>query len=72
MIDILPKLFGAVGLIIITTAVFAKSEKKQDWLFILGGLALLVYSISLRDPIFVPLQIIFILASAYELFTLKK
>lgn len=69
---LLPKLLGAVGLVLITYAIFAKSERRQDVLFILGGLGLLVYSISLRDPIFVPLQIVFIAASAYELATMKK
>ncbi|MBT4153790.1 MAG: hypothetical protein HOE53_04015 [Candidatus Magasanikbacteria bacterium] len=69
---IIPKLFGVLGLIIITIAIFAKKETHQDWLFIAGGSGLLVYSISLKDPIFIPLQIIFILASAYELFLISR
>jgi len=72
MIDLLPKLFGALGLILITWGIFVRKETKQDWIFALGGLFLLVYSISLRDPIFIPLQIIFILASLYEIHKIKK
>jgi len=72
MIDLLPKLSGAVGLILITWGIFAKKEIKQDWIFALGGLFLLVYSISLRDPIFIPLQIVFIIASLYEIYKIKS
>lgn len=72
MIEILPKLLGATGLILVTYGIFAKNERKQDWTFAVGGLGLLVYSISLRDPIFIPLQIVFVGASLYEMKTLKK
>lgn len=72
MLPVLMKLFGAVGLILITWGIFAKTERKQDWIFVWGGLFLLVYSVYLRDPIFIPLQIVFILASLYEISTLKK
>jgi len=68
----LMRLFGTIGLILITTAIFAKKEKKQDWLFVWGGLGLLMYSISLKDPIFIPLQVIFIGASLYEIYTLRN
>lgn len=68
----LPKIFGILGLLIITWAIFAKSEKQQDWLFVFGGLGLLIYSISLKDPIFIPLQVLFISASLWELSTLKN
>jgi len=72
MIELLPKFFGAIGLLLITWAIFAKGEVKQDIIFILGGLGLLVYSISLRDPIFIPLQIVFIIASLYEIVKIKS
>lgn len=72
MLEYLPKLCGVIGLLLITWAIFAKNERQQDWIFVAGGLGLLVYSISLRDPIFIPLQVIFIAASLYEISTLKK
>lgn len=72
MIELLPKLFGAIGLVVITYGIFAKKELDQDYCFVIGGIGLLVYSISLRDPIFVPLQIIFTGASLYEIYKLKK
>lgn len=70
--EILPKLSGAIGLVLITYAIFVRKEIKQDWFFVSGGLFLLVYSISLRDPVFIPLQIIFTGASLYEIYTIKN
>lgn len=69
---VITKGFGVVGLLLITYGIFAKKEVTQDWIFIFGGFGLLIYSWYLRDPIFVPLQMVFILASAYELCKLKK
>lgn len=72
MLPILIKSLGALGLILITWGIFAKNEKQQDWIFVFGGLFLLAYSIYLKDPIFIPLQIVFISASLYEIYTIKK
>ena len=72
MLTIITKIFGAIGLLLITWGIFAKNEIKQDWIFVLGGLGLLVYSIYLKDPIFIPLQIIFVGASLFEIYKLSK
>lgn len=69
--EILIKILGAIGLVLITIGIFAKKEINQDWIFVAGGICLLGYSIYLQDPIFIPLQIIFTLASLYEIYTLK-
>ncbi len=66
------KVIGATGLILITLGVLTKKRISQTYLFIFGGIFLLAYSIYLKDPIFIPLQIIFTLASLYEIYTLKK
>ncbi|MFA5127151.1 MAG: YgjV family protein [Patescibacteria group bacterium] len=66
------KIVGVLGLILITVGVLIKSEKKQDIFFILGGLALLVYSIFINDWIFIVLQIVFILTAAGELIRLQR
>ena len=71
-LSIIFKILGALGLILITYGIFAKKEIRQDWIFVAGGLCLLAYSISIKDPIFIPLQIVFIAASLYEIYTLKK
>ncbi len=72
MFIIIAKIFAIIGFLLITWGIFAKNEVKQDWIFILGSLGLLIYSISIRDPIFIPLQIIFISASLYEIYKIKK
>lgn len=62
------KMIGALGLFCVTVGVFYNNNvRAQDVAFIIGGAGLLVYSASLHDPIFVPLQIIFILAACINL-----
>ena len=68
---IIAKILGVVGVLLITWGIYAKKEISQDWIFVSGGLCLLAYSIYLRDPIFIPLQIIFTLASLYEIYEIK-
>jgi len=65
-------IFGIIGLIVISIAVWIKNEKKQDFLFIAGGVFLLVYSLSIRDAIFSALQVIFIISALVELIKLKQ
>ncbi|MBT7755188.1 MAG: hypothetical protein HN726_03245 [Candidatus Magasanikbacteria bacterium] len=72
MILFIARACGILGLLLITWGIFIKKEKRQDLIFIFGGLGLLFYSISLKDPIFITLQIVFIFASLYELAILNK
>ena len=65
-------IFGIIGLAIISIAVWIKNEKKQDLLFIAGGIFLLVYSISIRNAIFSVLQVIFIISALFEFIKLKR
>ena len=61
------KLIGALGLVLISVGIVTKERKRQDILYIVGGICLEVYSIHLRDIIFIILQIIFTLAAIYDL-----
>lgn len=62
------KILGAIGLLLITFGVLTKNRKKQDLLYIFGGITLESYSIYLKDPIFIILQIIFTIAALYDLY----
>lgn len=64
--------FGILGLIIISLSVWIKKEKKQNLLFILGGIFLLIYSYYIGNIVFVILQIIFILSALIELIKISK
>lgn len=66
------RIFASMGLIFISYAVLVKRARLRNELFVLGGIFLLIYSIHLRDPIFIPLQIIFILSSLYEIYILRR
>jgi len=65
-------LLGIVGLLIIALVLWVRNEKLQDVGFILGGICLLAYSLSIGDTIFVILQIVFIISAGAELFKLRK
>lgn len=69
---IVARILGIIGLLLTTYAIFIKKEKTQDIYFAVGGVGLLIYSLSLRDPVFILLQIIFIGASLWELRSLSK
>jgi lipid-A-disaccharide synthase-like uncharacterized protein len=70
--ELLFKFTGALGLIFIIIGVLVRDRKRQSILFIIGGLFLEIYSIYLRDPIFITLQGVFVVAAAYELYKLKR
>ncbi len=61
------KLIGAAGLLLISAGLLLKNRKRQDVLYILGGIFLEAYSIHLQDAIFIVLQIIFTLSAIYDL-----
>lgn len=65
------EIFGIVGLLVISVSIWLK-EKTQDVWFIIGGLALLVYSVSIQNTIFVILQLVFILSALIELLKKKR
>jgi len=65
------KLFGIVGLLLIIFGVLLKKRKQKDLFFIFGGVCLEIYSIYLKDPIFIILQAVFILSAVYDYFRKK-
>jgi len=65
-------LSGILGLILIIFGVIAKKRKQEHKFFAIGGICLIIYSISIKDTIFIILEIIFTLTSIYELTKKKK
>ncbi|MDA3837125.1 MAG: hypothetical protein PF542_05885 [Nanoarchaeota archaeon] len=72
------KIIGIIGLILIIAANILTLKKKTRLtysypLFTLGGIGLLIYSISINDLIFIILQAAFIVITTYEtIITMKK
>ena len=66
------KTLGALGMVLLAIGIVNKNNLTRNWLFTVGGMLLLAYSIFLRDPIFIPLQIIFTSASIYEIHKLRR
>lgn len=64
--------FGIIGLLMGSWAIWLRNERRQDIWFIIGGVCLLIYSISIGSAIFIILQIVFIISAAIEILKLKK
>lgn len=65
-------LIGIIGLLIISFAVWMKNERRQDILFIIGGVLMFAYSISIDSAIFAVLQAVFVLSALFELVKLSR
>jgi len=65
------KIIGIIGLLLITFGVLQKKEITQDKFFILGGIFLGLYSLYIKDYIFISLQVVFVLATIYDLYKAK-
>ena len=66
------KTIGAIGLLLISVGVVVKNKKRKNLLFIFGGVCLEIYSIYIKDSLFMTLQLIFILSAVYNLLRRKK
>ena len=67
MIDTLIfKTIGALGVILISIGIIIKKRKNEDILYIAGGICLAIYSIYIKDLIFIILEIIFTLSAVYD------
>lgn len=66
------QLLGILGLILITLGVVMRKRKLQDEFYVVGGLLLLAYSISIRDWIFIILQLFFVFVASYDLIKKRK
>ena len=60
------KIIGAIGIILICSGIITKKRKIQDIYYILGGICLEIYSISISDVIFMILQAVFIFTASYS------
>jgi hypothetical protein len=65
-------IFGIIGLIIASYAIWVRNEKRRDLWFVVGGICLLAYSISIGSLIFTILQLVFIASATMEMVKLKK
>lgn len=58
-------------IVLISIGIITKKRTIQDIYFILGGICLEIYSIYIKDFIFIILQIIFTLAAVYDFVKIK-
>ena len=70
--NLLFKLIGAIGLILISIGIIAKERKRQDVLYACGGVCLEIYSIYLGDVIFTILQLVFIASAVWDFEKIKS
>jgi len=65
------KIIGGIGILLISAGILTKNRKRENIYHIFGGLCLATYSIYIQDPIFIILQIIFIIAAIYDFLRTK-
>jgi len=63
---------GAIGILLICFGILTKKPKRENIYHILGGIALIVYSIYIQNTIFIILQGIFIIAAIYDLLKINE
>lgn len=66
------KLIGIFGLILICLGMIVKNRKKRDIFSFLGGIGLLIYSIYLKDMIFIILQATYTIVVVVDYFKQKN
>ncbi len=65
------EIIGAIGLVFVVIGVLHRDQRKEDLWYMVGGIALVVYSIYIGNIIFIALQVIFIAAALYEFIKLS-
>ncbi len=60
------KLVGALGLTLIIIGAIMHKRRNRDIFYFVGGILLEVYSIYIKDIIFIVLQLVFILVIVYD------
>lgn len=66
------KIIGIIGLILICLAMIVKKRTLRDTLSFFGGIGLLIYSIYLKDVIFIILQAVYIIVVSWDFLKEKK
>ncbi len=65
-------IFGIIGLLIFSYAIWVRGEFKKDELLIVGGICLLIYSISINNVLFIILQSVYLLSVLARLMKIRK
>lgn len=65
------KTIGIIGLIAIIAGIVVKSRQQRNMIYIVGGVALTIYSVWLGDWIFIALQVIFTGVALFDLLRTK-
>lgn len=60
------KIIGIIGLVLICLAMIVKKRTLRDALSFFGGIGLLIYSIYLKDVIFIILQAVYIVVVSWD------
>ncbi len=69
---IMMKFIGAFGLLLIIAGIVVKKRSTRNYVYVVGGILLELYSIYIGDLIFTVLQAIFTLVAVYDLIRERK
>jgi len=65
-------ILGVLGLLIISAGILTKKRKQENIFYIVGGILLEIYSISIGETIFIILQLVFIFAATFDFIRMKN
>ncbi|MBI5390913.1 hypothetical protein HZB02_05470 [Candidatus Woesearchaeota archaeon] len=66
--ELLFTVIGVLGILCITIGIITRRRKNEDVYYIVGGICLILYSISKKDAIFIIFQSIAVTAAVYDFF----
>ncbi len=66
------KIIGIVGLILICIGMIVKDRRIRDIFSFFGGVGLLIYSISLKDLIFIILEALYVIVVSFDFIKQNK
>ena len=70
--DIIINVVGMLGALLLVYAIFLEAEKRQDAVFMIGGMCLFVYGLWLGSPVLTIAMALFVLASTYEFIQIMR
>ena len=66
------KFIGVIGLVAIIVGIVLKNRQQRNMVYIVGGIALTIYSVWIGDWIFILLQVVFTGVALFDLIRHKK
>jgi hypothetical protein len=72
IVDVMFKIDGCIGLLLACIGILSHDRKNQDAYYLASGIFLELYSIHLKDILFIILEVVFTVAALYDYIKTNK